>query len=374
MNTEYRKDFFQQTSETQRVTTAIKAMENGDMVIMVDDEDRENEGDLVFPAEKVTPEKINFMAKEARGLICLALESNLVESLGLPMMAEKVSGTSHDQGTAFTVSIEAKTGVTTGISASDRAQTIKVATSANATMDDLKVPGHIFPLRARPGGVLVRAGHTEGSVDLAKMAGQKGAAAICEIMNEDGTMARRGELIKFSEKHKIPIVTIRDLIHFRSLNEVHVVERRREPSYSTDFGDFQGIWFESTIDQKSHFVLTKGDITPDSIVQVRVQKQQGVDDVFAGTKTPSSNCPRKSINYGLEMLKNSESGVLVYIQSDPFGYTQKETHWDPRLYGVGAQILKSLGIKKMCLHVNKEKSLVGLEGFGLHITETKLMS
>ncbi len=372
------QDFFQNSNSAERVAHAIDTMKQGKMVIMVDDEDRENEGDLVFLAEKVCADKVNFMAKEARGLICLALESSIVDSLGLPMMSEKLPQNHPDQGTAFTVSIEAKTGVTTGISAADRAQTIKVATSDGASIEDLKVPGHIFPLRANPGGVLVRAGHTEGSVDLAKLSGQKGAAVICEIMNEDGTMARRKELLSFSKKHKVPIVTIRDLIYFRSLNEVHVIEQgkavKEQRLYPTNYGNFEARWFESIIDKKAHFTLTKGNLSSKEMVHVRVQRQHGVHDVFSATSDNTTQSPRKSIEYGLKMLKDHDHAVLVYLQSNPFDGQNTNSDWDPKLYGLGAQILKTLGVEKMCLHVNSEKNLVGLEGFGLQVLETRLMS
>lgn len=382
---------FDQEKVIAKVTRAIEQVRAGGMVIMVDDEDRENEGDLVFAAEFATPELVNFMVKEARGLVCLTLEGEMVDRLRLPMMGDTAkSGGSH--GTAFTVSIEAKRGVTTGISAHDRCQTILTAIHENAKPEDIVVPGHIFPLKARSGGVLERAGHTEGSVDLARLAGLKGAGVICEIMNDDGSMARMPDLEAFAKKHNLPIVAIADLIAYRLLRESLVRELDRQP-IKTEYGVFTGVLFENMVDQTKHFALVKGEPFGEDCVEVRVHSQRPLQDVF-GT---SQEGGRQRLVYGLELLQKSEHAVMIYLTEPEMEWdlvaemrelaalsterggataadTQKPEPMDWRLHGTGAQILRYLGVKSMRVHASSVRHLVGLHGFGLEIVETKLIT
>lgn len=366
-----------------RVVEAIETIRKGGMVIMVDDEDRENEGDIVFAAEHSTPEKINFMAKEARGLICLPLAPELVDQLKLPLM-DDVSKSTSGHKTAFTVSIEARLGVTTGISAADRSHTVKVAVADGAKPEDLVVPGHIFPLRAKKGGVLERSGHTEGSVDLAKLAGCKPAAVICEIMNDDGSMARMPDLENFAAKHKLPIVTIDDLIAYRLVRDslVKVVD---QGVIETRSGTFEAILFESLLDKSQHLALVKGkEFFDDSIVDVRVHRQKPFLDVFGrGLKNKLD-----LVQYGFDMLQQSKSAVVVYLSyassqaafpdfKDVSTITssdeQKVTAMDSRLLGIGAQIIRSLGIQRMRTHVSQPRTLKGLAGFGLEVVDNVLI-
>lgn len=374
-------------SSFRRVQQAIDIIRQGGMVIMVDDEDRENEGDLVFAAEHVDAEKINFMAKEARGLICLTLEPEMVDRLGLPLMRGQSQIQDDERSTAFTVSIEAKLGVTTGISAHDRAQTVRVAVDERSSSADIVVPGHIFPLRAKPGGVLERAGHTEGSVDLARLAGCKSAGVICEIMRDDGSMARRPDLDVFAEKHGIPIVSIADLIHFRLLND-SLIEVIAEQNVRTWAGDFQGYLIKSLVDQRQHFALAKlppkADLS-EKVVDVRVQREKPLLDTLYGKQHSGER-----LSYGLNMLARSEAGVLIYLaKENPEGFAlqdfqrlsgdyepeasvshkQAGTRPAQRVYGVGAQILRHLGVQTMRLHSNVELSLKALSGFGLEIQD-----
>lgn len=345
----------------ERVEAAIAAIASGGMVIMTDDEDRENEGDLVFAAEDVTPLKINFMAQQARGLICLSLTEKDVERLRLPMM----SAASHHHGamnTAFTMSIEAKNGVSTGISAQDRAHTIRVAIDPQSTDSDIVVPGHIFPVRARPGGVLERVGHTEGSVDLVRLAGKKPSAVICEIMNDDGSMARRPDLEIFASRHKIPIVSIADLVHYRLTQDTLIEEIASSP-FKTAAGTFQSVRFRSLLDQSVHFALIKGDFLPGSLVDVRVIRQRPVLDVFAADED-------SQIPYVMDLLKRKSHVAVVYLTSSSLDVETSYHPMDSRTYGLGAQILKKLGVEKMRLHVSTERTLKGLGGFGLDIQET----
>jgi 3,4-dihydroxy 2-butanone 4-phosphate synthase/GTP cyclohydrolase II len=368
-----------------RVVKAIEAIKSGGMVIMVDDEDRENEGDLVFAADHVCPEKINFMTKEARGLICLSLDQAIIDRLKLPMMEDTTKLTS-SKTTAFTVSIEAREGVTTGISAADRAHTIKVAVHPDTTPDDIVVPGHIFPLKARNGGVLQRAGHTEGSVDLVRMAGFSPSAVICEIMNDDGTMARMPDLEAFAQKHDIPIVTIADLVHFRLFRESHI-DVLASHAVNTAFGDFRGLLFRSKIDDLVHFALiNEGDFEND-VVDVRVHRQRTLVDVFSNPETGG----RFRIEHGLKMLQESKAGVFLYLmvpdsQQDHldefaslanFEREDKKKKaappWvekDQRMLGVGAQILRHLGVRKMRVHMSNPTPLKGLHGFELEVVDT----
>lgn len=366
-----------------RVIEAIETIRKGGMVIMVDDEDRENEGDIVFAAEHSTPDKINFMAREARGLICLPLAPELVDQLKLPLMDDAAKGPG-GHTTAFTVSIEARHGVTTGISAADRSHTIRVAAAEGAKPDDLVVPGHIFPLRAKKGGVLERSGHTEGSVDLAKLAGCKPAAVICEIMNDDGSMARMPDLETFAVKHKLPIVTIDDLIAYRLMRDslVRIVDQGELETHS---GKFEAILFESILDKSQHLALIKGkEFFEDSIVDVRVHRQKPFLDVFGR----GLNHKLDLVNYGFEMLTNSRSAALVYlsysstqaafpdfrdISNNPQTEDQKASGMDSRILGIGAQIIRSLGIQRMRTHVTQPRTLKGLAGFGLEVVDNVLI-
>ena len=362
----------QQEKAIHRVLVAIEAIKSGGMVIMTDDEDRENEGDLIFAATDVCPEKINFMAKEARGLICLTMAPNMIEKLQLPLMGDH-SKTRTPMQTAFTVSIEAKEGVTTGISAADRAQTIKVAIDENSGPQDIVVPGHVFPLKAKAGGVLERTGHTEGSVDLVRMAGKKPAAVICEIMKDDGTMARLPDLEEFARKFNLPIVSIEDLIIFRLLKDTLVEEVGRR-KVRTQTGEFEGIWFKNHLDDSVHFALLKGTDLSAHCVDVRVHKQKPLSDVFDMDYGPAeSDSHRRLVKYSLEMLKEKDHACVLYLMQESPSQAlldklnQKSSVMDPRLFGLGAQNLNDLGIQKMRLHVSSERSLKALKGFGLEI-------
>ncbi len=371
-----------------RVLKAIDAIRDSNgtaaagMVIMVDDEDRENEGDLVFAATNVTPEKINFMTKEARGLICLSLDAPGIDRLKLPMM-EDTTKRGSGKSTAFTVSIEAREGVTTGISAADRAHTVRVAVDPLSGPDDIVVPGHIFPLKARTGGVLQRAGHTEGSVDLARLAGLTPAAVICEIMNDDGTMARMPDLERFGAKHKIPIVTIADLVTYR-LHRESLIEAQHEAPVKTDHGTFRAFVFRSQIDGRDHLAFVKGNDFEHKIVDVRVHRQRQLVDVFAHSKEGA----RRLLDYGMRMLADSDSGAFLYlfpsdgptdIEADfqalagqPSAH-DKARPWvemDPRMLGIGAQILRHLGVRKMRVHMTNPRPLKSLAGFGLDVVDT----
>jgi 3,4-dihydroxy 2-butanone 4-phosphate synthase/GTP cyclohydrolase II len=367
------------------VLTAIQAIRNGKMVVMVDDENRENEGDLVFAAELATPEMINFMAKEARGLICLTLAPEIVDRLQLPMMSQ--SGTKIGTGTAFTVSIEAREGVTTGISAADRCHTVLTAIRDDASPTDLTVPGHIFPLRARKGGILERAGHTEGSVDIAQMAGLKGAGVICEIMNEDGSMARMPDLIQFARKHDLPIVTIDDLITFRLLKD-SLVEKLMEREVKIGGRTFQAHLFRSLVDGSKHLALTKGDTFENHVVDVRVHSQQQIIDVF-GDRT---NRTGSRLGYGLDFLANYDRSIFLYLThingQESFesqlemlsdGPTKSASElmpppMDARINGIGSQILRWLGVRKLNIHTFSPKALKGLSGFGLEVEDVIVMN
>ncbi len=370
-----------------RVLAAIEAIRAGRMVIMVDDEDRENEGDLVFAAEHATPEKINFMAKEARGLICLPLAPELITQLRLPLMDDVTKGPG-DHTTAFTVSIEARHGVTTGISAADRAHTVRVAAAEGAKPEDLVVPGHIFPLRARSGGVLERSGHTEGSVDIAKLAGCRPAAVICEIMNDDGTMARMPDLEIFAAKHNLLIVTIDDLIAYRLMRD-SLVRMIGHGPIETPAGTFDSILFESVLDHSQHLALLKGrEKFQSDVVDVRVHKQRPITDVFSC----SEHGGRHLIDYGLDMLSKAETGALIYLSHmndrQSFGDFKEAIHeidphltdpnakphaMDARQLGIGAQVIRALGIERMRIHVSAQRNLKGIAGFGLEVTDSILI-
>jgi len=366
------------------IEDAIKDIKRGKMVILVDDEDRENEGDLTIAAEKITPQAINFMAKYGRGLICLSLTAERVEKLKLSMMTN--NNTSHF-GTAFTVSIEARKGVTTGISASDRAKTILTAINPKTKPEDIVSPGHIFPLRSQPGGVLKRAGQTEGSVDLAKLAGLYPAGVICEIMNDDGTMARIPQLIRFARKHNLKIVTIKDLIEYRMRNECFV-RRLATTKLPTEYGgEFTAIVFENIIDGSVHIALVRGDINPKEEVLVRVHSECLTGDVFGSKRCDCGEQIHKAMN----MIKKEGKGVLLYMRQEGRGiglanklkaYELQDKGLDTvqanvklgfkpdlRDYGVGAQILVNLGVRKMRLMTNNPKKIIGLEGYGLRIVD-----
>lgn len=356
------------------VEKAIEAFRNGQMVIMTDDKDRENEGDLVFPAEDVTAEKINFMIREARGLVCLSLSPALVDRLHLPLMSDRAKNLT-SLGTAFTVSIEARHGVSTGISAADRAQTIKVAIDDNSRPEDLVVPGHIFPLRAKLGGVLERTGHTEGSVDLARLAGKKQAAVICEIIKDDGSMARGPDLEIFAKKHSIPLVSIADLISYRLAHETLVTEIKR---LAIPGKPLEAVWFKSDIDHSIHFAVVRGAPFQKDCVDVRVHKQDPLSDIF-NQNSFAENVPgaRWKIDYAMDLLDTHSKSVFLYLNnpdSDAMLNIVEPQAMDPRIYGVGAQILKQLGVERMCLHLSSERHLAALKGFGLEIVDTILMT
>ena len=361
---------------------ALEDLRQGKMIILVDDEDRENEGDLTMAAEKITPEAINFMAKYARGLICLSLHPDIVEELKLPLMVQ--DNQSRFQ-TAFTVSIEAKNGVTTGISAADRAHTILTAVADDAQPDDLVQPGHLFPLRSRRGGVLFRTGQTEGSVDLARLAGLKPAGVICEIMNEDGTMARRPDLDQFAKKHGLRIVTVADIIAYRMRNE-SFVHKEAETVLPTPSGEFKAIAFINELDNSEHLALVKGEIEPNKDILVRVHSECLTGDVFGSYRCDCGDQLQKS----LKMIDQEGLGVVVYLRQEGRGigfanklkaYALQDKGFDTveaneelgfkpdlRDYGVGAQILVALGVRRMRIMTNNPKKMVGLEGYGLTVT------
>ena len=377
---------FVSSSEDKKVHDAIEVIRSGGLVIVADDEDRENEGDLVCAAEMVTPEIINFMATHGRGLVCLTLSAEIADRLDLPLMSD---GRGQDpNGTAFTVSIDAtpELGVSTGISAADRARTIQVAVSEDAKPSDLIRPGHIFPLRAKPGGVLQRVGQTEASMDLARLAGLAPAGVICEILNEDGTMARRPELEKFSADHDMPFITVAQIIAYRLKNE-RLVSRVAEATLPTAYGDFRVVGYSNLVDDREHIALVRGDVAGLDDILVRVHSKCLTGDVFGSARCDCGS----QLRAALRRVAQEGSGVIVYLDQEGRGigllnklkaYELQDRGHDTveanemlgfppdlRNYGVGAQILLDLGLHRIRAMTNNPKKLTGLEGFGLEITD-----
>jgi 3,4-dihydroxy 2-butanone 4-phosphate synthase / GTP cyclohydrolase II len=342
----------------------------GRIFILVDDEDRENEGDLVIPAQFATPDAINFMAKHARGLICLAMTKGRCERLGLPLMSQ-ANGSRHE--TAFTVSIEAREGVTTGISAADRARTVSVAINSELGREDIVTPGHVFPLMAREGGTLVRAGHTEAAVDIARLAGLTPAGVICEIMNDDGTMARLPDLVAFAQRHNLKLGTIADLIGHRRRTEKLVKRMEQGVVAGNDGVQWRMIAYESKVDHVEHLVLTLGDINEPEPVMVRMHAIDTIGDLLGGMHL-------ESLHGALAQVKNAKRGVVVLIRENrPNAVSERirqlvgGSRTEPALrdYGIGAQILIDLGVKDMILLSNHKRTIVGLEGYGLNVVEQR---
>ena len=365
------------------IEEAVEDVRQGKMIIIVDDEDRENEGDLMVAAEKATPELINFMARFGRGLICLTLTGERTKELGLSMMVEDNQSAFE---TPFTVSIDARQGITTGISAADRAHTIKVAIDPKTVKKDLVKPGHIFPLRAKDGGVLVRMGQTEASVDIARIAGLKPYGVICEIMNEDGTMARIPHLTKFSEEHGLKMITVKDLAEYRLMKEA-LVEEVTSTILPTHSGEFQSVAFKNLLDDQIHIALVKGKINEEDPTLVRVHSQCLTGDVFGSYRCDCG----EQLKVSMDMIEQEGKGVLLYLYQEGRGigiihklkaYELQDGGLDTveanealgfkpdlRDYGIGAQILRKLGLGKIRIMTNNPRKIVGLEGYGLQLVE-----
>ncbi len=366
------------------IEEAIDEIRRGRIVIVVDDADRENEGDFVMAAEKATPEAINFMVTHGRGIVCMPAAGERLDALGIPLMVEQ-NRESH--GTAFAVSIDAREGTTTGTSAHDRATTIRTAADPRTRPDDLRMPGHVFPLRARPGGVLERAGHTEATVDLARLAGLQPVGALCEVLNPDGSMARLPELVRIARRHGLRIISIADLIAYRRRRE-RLVERIAEATIPTPLGPFRAVGFESRIDGRTHLALVAGDLGEGEDVLVRVHSECLTGDVFGSLRCDCGAQLRRA----LDLIAAEGRGVILYLRGHEgraIGLAQKLRAYelqeqgrdtveaneelgfppDPRDYGTSAQILRDLGVRSMRLLTNNPSKLVALEGYGLEVVE-----